>query len=101
MRNLVVVRLLQSVDVAIAGRDGVGQGDDASAPTGTRQPRSHAEIFRDIDELVEVLVAALVERLQAVVRLHHQLRQLVNRVLLVIFVRPVGDVPKSFHPNGF
>lgn len=101
VRMLVVVTLLQGRNVSVACRDRVRQSDDATTPPCTRQPRAHPKVLGNVDQLVQILVAALVQRLQAVVRLHHQLRQLVDCVIFVVFIRTIGDVTELLDPNGF
>lgn len=99
VRNLVVVRLLQSRDVSVTCGDRVSQRDNAATPSGARQPRANTEILGNVDQLVKILVAALVKRLQAVMRLHHQLRQLVDGVLLVVII--VSDLAELLNPDRF
>lgn len=74
MGNFVVVRLLQCCDVAVTSGYGVCQRDNATAPACASQAGPDSEILRNVDELIEVAVAALIESFQRMMRFIHQLR---------------------------
>lgn len=67
-----VVAFLQSGNVAVGCCDGVSECYNASTPTRPCQSRSDIHTLRNIDQLIEVLMATLVKSLQAVMRLRQQ-----------------------------